>query len=193
MEFLLCELMQPLLTHLDTLDFGRLQRTSKALRDASCAHEERYLSCTRMVAVYRRAHEWNGRIQVSWSAGGSVEYFDLEPQTSARSILWQLWCLKQDRNDLRCSLFVDCVLMPGCFDGGIVPCYLFKTDSLVQSLVDVYGHNAYTIDSGWPVYIPCILHYYRRCHTCSFENRFRRADLQLPVQRALHAASLVVD
>jgi hypothetical protein len=172
MEPVLCELMEHLLPHLDPVDFGRLQRASRSLRDASRCFEEAYLSHTRLVRVYRKAHVWDGKVQVSWSQGASVQYCDLEHKVGARDILGQLWSLKYQHDHAPRTLYVDCVLWPSAFDVGIVPCFLFKTKPALDAVFEIYGDDAARVDHGWPAYISCAEHPVWRCRSCPMGGRF---------------------
>ena len=172
MDSVLCELMEHLLWHLDPVDFGRLQRASRSLRDASRCFEEAYLSHTRLVRVYRKAHVWGGKVQVSWSQGAFVQYCDLERKVGARDILAQLWSLKYQHDHAPRTLYVDCVLWPSAFDVGIVPCFLFKTKPALKAVFQIYGDDADRMDHGWPAYISCAAHPIRRCSACPMSGRF---------------------
>lgn len=187
MEPVLCELLEVVLQYLDPLDFGRLQRTSRSLLRATRACEENFLSRTRLVSVYRRAHVSEGQITFMWTRGGTSDHFKFEALLGARAILDQLWALKCARNDVLCTLFVVCEL----WNSDPVPCYLFKTDAAILSLQAHYGRSALRIDSGWPVWISCQQHPYRRCRSCAYPRRWPTVDM--PVRQLNMAPAALFD
>jgi hypothetical protein len=190
MQWLLCELMGPVLRYLDPLDFGRLQLCSRELLRATGAHEEEFLSRTRLVRVYRRGCVAGGMLQLTCMRGGSSERLELPVLGVARAIIGQLWDLKRSRDDVRCTLFVDCVLWPD-LDASPVPCYLFKTDAAARYLLEHYGADAIKVDFGWPVWISCHEHPFRRCRSCPYPRHER--NFQPPVHRPdLLPATLIV-
>ena len=171
MESALCELLELVLHYLDPPDYARLLRTSSALRRASLPLDEWYLSCTRLVRVYRRAKLEDGLVQFTWMSGLGSEQFELEPRVGARAILDELWALKKARDDERWTLFVDCVVWPDpCMRS--TPCYLFKTDEGVRYLRECCDGMDLLVDNGWPVWISCSDHPYRRCRRCPYPCRF---------------------
>lgn len=169
---ILCEVVQHIMRHMDPVETNKLMRTSKTINTAIKPYEEWYWSGSRMVKVMRQGKLKDGKLQMMWIRDSYPNMFELEPMASAREILDTLWKLKNTRNDERWSLFVDCNVWPDLL-GVPVPCYLFKTDASVRYASGRYsGPMIYSLDGGWPVWISCEDHPYRRCVSCRPEYRF---------------------
>lgn len=170
---ILCEVVQHIMRHMDPVETNKLMRTNKLLRDSIKPYEEWYWSGSRMVKVMRQGTLKKGKLQMMWIRDSFPIMFELEPMSSAREILETLWALKKTRNEERWSLFVDCTVWPDLI-GVPIPCYLFKTDAAVRHVSGKYCvPMTYSLDGGWPVWISCEDHPYRRCVTCRPEDRFR--------------------
>jgi len=162
MEVLL-ELTQPVLVHLQATDTNKLLRTSKSVRAAIQPYEEWYWSGARMVKVLRNGHVKDGKRSFMWVKDRAV-VFESETPVGARETLEWLWRLRESRSADRWSLFVDCKVWSEILPIPI-PCYLFHTDAVMRARGG--------LESGWPVWIACEDHPYRRCDHCHYTQRFR--------------------
>jgi len=113
LEPILCDLMQHVLCHLDVHHFGRLQRTSKAIKKAAQQHKEWFLSKVRIVELYRTHKVYpGGKVHFVWIH--SVFKFECEaakPAEKARDIIAQIWELRKRARGLSakrrtCWLFI---------------------------------------------------------------------------------------